>query len=113
MKVPADMVLTLILPFRPASKASTYIDRFINVNKNMNSWENEEFKYTIMQDHTRVSLSRAALAELMPPPYLSENKINIIVTKCHSTEISCVTKTSTEYYTQESPFQMQCMLERC
>jgi hypothetical protein len=38
----------------------------------MNSWENEELEYTIMQDHTRVSLSRAALAELMPPPYLSE-----------------------------------------
>jgi hypothetical protein len=70
MKVPADMVLTLILPFHPASNASTYINKFINVKVKMNSWEKKEFKYTIMQHHTRVSLSRAALAELIPPPYL-------------------------------------------
>jgi hypothetical protein len=70
IKVPADMVLTLILPFRPASNASTYIGRFINVKEKMNSWGKEEFKHTIMQHHTRVSLSRAALAELIPPPYL-------------------------------------------
>lgn len=113
MKVPADMVLTLILPFRPASKASTYIDRFINVKKNMNpwEWENEEFKYRIMQDHTRVSLSRAALAELMPPPYLSENKINIIVTKWNKNYLH--NKNLNRIFTQELPFQMQCMLERC
>jgi hypothetical protein len=29
--IPADMVLTLILPLRPASKASTYIDMWEKV----------------------------------------------------------------------------------
>jgi hypothetical protein len=39
MKAPTDMVLTLILPFHPASNASTYIDKFINVKEKRNSSE--------------------------------------------------------------------------
>ena len=73
-RIPADMVLTLIFPLRPASKASTYIN-LGTMSKRIALMQNkdlmfENVHYYRKENPTLVSLSRAALAELMPPPYL-------------------------------------------
>lgn len=69
VELPADMVFTRILFFLPASNASTWFDKEIKNAKRKNKMEGMQQRKVL--DLTRVSLSSAAFAELIPPPYLT------------------------------------------